>query len=303
MAKRKISKRKTSKRKISKRKTSKRMKRRIYGGMARKSIDWSNEKQVLKEVKKDGMELWKASTLLKNNIYVVAAATNNNSSALRYAGETLTANQGFMLWAVKKWGHALLYASDALKADKEVVRAAVMKNGMVLKHADRKLKKDKETAMKAVEEAWEALEYTICEDENDNEIWDDCDDILRNIAKAGLLAEIEAGHLPHILKALKFGYVSSPLNTFTSDKEVVLMAVERNGNELEYASPELQGNREVVLAAVNKNGSALEFASPELKRDIEVIWAAVQQNPEARQYAVVTPILAQQLWGRTSVQA
>ena len=43
------------------------------------------------------------------------------------------------------------------------------------------------------------------------------------------------------------------------------MAVQQDGDALEYASPELRADREVVLAAVDQNGDALRHASPELR--------------------------------------
>ena len=45
------------------------------------------------------------------------------------------------------------------------------------------------------------------------------------------------------------------------DRDVVLAAVQQDGDALEYASAELQADREVVLAAVQQDGYALEYAS------------------------------------------
>ncbi len=61
-------------------------------------------------------------------------------------------------------------------------------------------------------------------------------------------------------------------------REIVLAAVEKDGDSLAYASYELKKDREVVLAAVNKDGLALEFASPELRDDEQVVLAAVNNN-------------------------
>ena len=42
---------------------------------------------------------------------------------------------------------------------------------------------------------------------------------------------------------------------------------------LQHASQELRADREIVLAAVQQNGEALRFASEELKADREVMRA------------------------------
>ena len=69
------------------------------------------------------------------------------------------------------------------------------------------------------------------------------------------------------------------------DREVVLEAVKRNGNALQFASEELRGNHEVVLEAVRQDGSTLQHAQSEGEADsrsdigrmrthTEMCWAA-----------------------------
>jgi hypothetical protein len=62
--------------------------------------------------------------------------------------------------------------------------------------------------------------------------------------------------------------------------------VKQNGDALEFASDELQGDREVVLAAVKQNGDALKYASQQLRGDREVVKAAVEENADALTYAL-----------------
>eukprot|EP00972_Heterocapsa_arctica_P021620 3179794-Heterocapsa_arctica.AAC.1 len=45
-------------------------------------------------------------------------------------------------------------------------------------------------------------------------------------------------------------------------------------NEIRQASEELQADREVVMVAVKKNGNAIRFASEELKGDRDVVMEA-----------------------------
>ena len=70
-----------------------------------------------------------------------------------------------------------------------------------------------------------------------------------------------------------------------SDREVVLAAVQQNGDALYYASTELQADREIVLAAVQQYGDALKHASAELRADRNFVLAAVQQYGRALSWA------------------
>jgi len=71
-----------------------------------------------------------------------------------------------------------------------------------------------------------------------------------------------------------------------NDREIVLTAVQRNGNALRHASDELKKDREIVLAAVQENGSALCYASDELKKDQKLqeieFWFKVEIEEHAR---------------------
>ena len=48
-----------------------------------------------------------------------------------------------------------------------------------------------------------------------------------------------------------------------------MTVVERNGNALNFVSPELKENKDVVMTAVAQNGNALAFASYKLKDDMD----------------------------------
>ena len=83
-------------------------------------------------------------------------------------------------------------------------------------------------------------------------------------------------HLPWILL---------PLKEHKADREIVLAAVSKSGNALEYAAEELRGDREIVLAAVSQCCSALRHATEELKGDHEIVLAAVSNDGYALEHA------------------
>ena len=57
-------------------------------------------------------------------------------------------------------------------------------------------------------------------------------------------------------------YVSEDLR---NDRELVIAAVEQNGDALEYASEDLRNGRELVMKAVEQYGDALRYASEDFE--------------------------------------
>ncbi|CAK9074435.1 unnamed protein product [Durusdinium trenchii] len=55
-----------------------------------------------------------------------------------------------------------------------------------------------------------------------------------------------------------------------ADKAVVMLAVSKSGEALQYAAKKLTGDKDVVLAAVRQRGTALQFAAKKLRADREV---------------------------------
>jgi len=74
-------------------------------------------------------------------------------------------------------------------------------------------------------------------------------------------------------------------DSFKKDREIVLAAVSQNGKALYYADEEFKKDREIVLKLVSKNWSVLEYADEELKKDREIVLAAISQNGNALYYA------------------
>ena len=71
-----------------------------------------------------------------------------------------------------------------------------------------------------------------------------------------------------------------------NDKDIVLKAIEKNPDALEFASKELQDNDMVVRRAIlNYNTTALQFASDRLKNNFDIVKTAVQMNPEVLKFA------------------
>ncbi|CAE7411371.1 ANK1 [Symbiodinium natans] len=105
-------------------------------------------------------------------------------------------------------------------------------------------------------------------------------------ARRRVLEEIRGGDA---LLAL----LNAPAN-LRNDREVVLAAVKKKSNALQFAPEVLRGDREVVLAAVERSGGALQYASEALKGDREVVLAAVKEDGFALNLA------SEELWADRS---
>jgi hypothetical protein len=69
------------------------------------------------------------------------------------------------------------------------------------------------------------------------------------------------------------------------DEEIALMAVEKNGFNLQYAG-KYRGNRKIVEMAINKSPFSFEFASEELRGDYLISLQAIQLNSSNFKFTV-----------------
>lgn len=73
--------------------------------------------------------------------------------------------------------------------------------------------------------------------------------------------------------------------TYQNDWEMVLFAVNENGNALRYATSVMRNDKEIVLAAVKRDGYALEYANRRFRNDREVVMIAIRECGTAWRYA------------------
>jgi hypothetical protein len=74
---------------------------------------------------------------------------------------------------------------------------------------------------------------------------------------------------------------------FQNDMEVVLEAVKREGDALEYASQELKNNKIIILRAITSKKhkfSTFKYASSELKNDKEFVLQAIKVSRQVFRY-------------------
>ena len=167
-----------------------------------------------------------------------------------------------VLASVSKSGFNLRELPLEFRNDKDVVLAAVKQlHVYALEHASKGLRNDRDVVLEAVIYNGRSLQYASEELQNDREI---------------VLEAVKSDR--HVLS---FVYPN-----FQDDLEIVSAAISldticgRNmyGPVLRYASPRLRSNRNIVLMAVQSHGLEIEYANPIFLNDEEIVFTAFENR-------------------------
>ena len=221
-------------------------------------------------------------------------------------------NKEFMLAAVSEDANNFIYASDEFKQDRDIVLAVIKQNSDTIQFAYREVvtyefnqvEKEKQPRSK---NNWEIGLVALPQNSHPIEL---SNKLMQDLEIVNAMVSRKESNLPNdtwkhlfritvlandkniIIAALKSGRINAleyASDELKNDREILLVAVTKNGLALEYASKELKNDREIVLAAVKQDcwgpPFALQYASDELKNDREIVLAAVNQNGLALKYA------------------
>ena len=147
--------------------------------------------------------------------------------------------------------------SHKYRSDREIAMAAVKNNGYNLYYVSEELTDDKELVLLAVKYDGECLSFAS------DRLRDDYD-----VVKAALNSD---------------NYNRRPFDLYPvslrlrDNKEIIMAAVKKKGENLRYASDRLKDDKEVVLAAIKNGGSAIGI-SKRLKNDEDVAMAAIDNG-------------------------
>jgi hypothetical protein len=125
--------------------------------------------------------------------------------------------------------------------NKEEVLGALWEGGLDLEKASEELRADKEVVLAAVSSYGIALEYASEELQGDPEIL--------KLAKESIIEEIKYGEL--YTSSGDIVTLEDCPEQFRSDDEVVLAALQGDGENLKFASDEVKNNRSFVLTALS----------------------------------------------------
>lgn len=224
--------------------------------------------------------------------------------------EELREDPLILLEAIKKDGNVYTFASDRLKNDRQFFLDALKENSLVMALISDSMKEelnksrefaldackinplifgligsfrdDEEIALEVIKKTTQCYFWMSKRLQQKEEVAlaaiqvnpyllrQELDEHLRNNKEIVLVAVSRDGSL------LKFA--SEELK---ADRDVLLAAVRSNPYSLQFATREMNNDEEIVVTAVAKNGLALEHVSEELKNNKAIAWTAIRQNVEA----------------------
>jgi hypothetical protein len=202
---------------------------------------------VLYSVKKNGLALEFASTLLKNDREIVLIAVTQNGYALEFASADLQNDFDIVLSAVKQNGYAIEFASKQLKTNRDLALAAIIQNCDAIHLVEYPFMDDPEMLASIKENT---LQMALAS----GSLKPDREAMLATVEKNGLLLL----------------YASDDIR---SDSEIVLAAVKQNGLSLGLASVSLRVDKTIVIAALSQNAEAIRYVDDSLLSDPDVIAA------------------------------
>jgi len=237
---------------------------------------------ILEALREDISAMEYASQELLDDPSFQRKAVCINWRALQYASDEVLEDRSVIIEATIQNWQALMYASPEVRGCWKLVQIALDQSGLALRFASEYMKKDRSLVLKAVKSHAGAFEFAPSIYQQDAEIlltaaqqsWQ----TLRFVPR---WFRIE---LPVMLAAVKQNWKAVKFFLGDIRSEAELHEVARENPRI-IQHPFLQVSREIVLVAVKKNGLVLQHASPTLRADREIVCAATRQNIKALQHA------------------
>ena len=199
----------------------------------------------------------------QNDREVVEASMINKPHNLMYANVRLREDSALVSAAVAKQGSLLSFASDALCDDYELVLIAVKNDGIALASASKRLQSDPVIVTAALQSNGGALRFAS-----------------ESIRSDPHFARLAVSYRDPVAKVSL--YLSRP---FCGDKELMMIALERDYENFEHVSAALRDDDELVRTVLKRHGGQLCFASARLRDDHDMVCLAVASRGEALEYA------------------
>lgn len=200
-----------------------------------------------------------------------------DGSLLEHAPEEVQGNKELVILAVNN-GDALEYASEELQTDKDVIISALEYDDSILDDLDEEFLEDLDIMRKAVWVYPENYTYFSEELQEDKEVALTC--LEENVAVYEFFSDDLKDDDQITDTALQLGLDLACVESmvFRGDKKIVKNAITHNGgNQLRYASKELQDNKSLATYAIEK-GLAYVYALGETLRADRVLVKGIVAN-------------------------
>lgn len=276
-----------------------------------------NKELALAALSMDGKQLGLAPGWMQNDEVFVKAAVRQTGLALCYASSRIQNQHDMFLLALQNYtltcdmkleanfyviclqhcsrmardaalqvvcicGKMLKCFSQELQQDVEVVLAALRQDHRAFKYAHESLYRNKHFMLQAMELCSQArsrvgsLVY-------DSDIWD----VVCKYGNALAFADQSDIKKDFVMDQVsKNAWALKHAKAFQKDTDVVKIAVQAQGQTLQFAHSSLRARKHIVMAAVCSDGLALQFASEALRNSGDVVYAAIKQNVLAYRFAL-----------------
>jgi hypothetical protein len=263
---------------------------------------------VRKALEQTGNALEFASEALRDNEdLVLLAIKSGDSKVLKFASERLKNQSRIVLKAIRNFSKPLAYASPALKSCKTFALAAVQENGKTLEYF-KLFQEDVDVTLAAVHTDKDANEFVSKSLKRSSSILitEDTEFMLEAVRDNGLrlkfasekvkyneqvvfqAIDTDALAVEFIPKSLVPCVLNHVSDTYKSNKDFMLYAIEKDPESMRHVAMGLKVLRSFVLEALQRNGLALQFCLDPFKEDEEIVKCASLQNPSSVAHASVS---------------
>jgi len=205
----------------------------------------------------------------------------NVRDAFQYFPKEFRGNREFILKLMIQNLATLEHVDVSLRNDKEIVLTAISHQGCVFRHASEQLRDDPEVALAAIR-----LHPTMLRNASPRLLSDFnfMSEALTYYGRGLLLMPKEMQNNRSLVKiALRNnGMLLQELPEYSNDLDMVRIAVQSEGNSLQFASWELCTNKDLVLEAIaTASNPELILVISHMQNDFEVCLAAVAKSKYA----------------------
>jgi hypothetical protein len=169
--------------------------------------------------------------------------------SLEYFPQRIQNNKNIVMEAVSKIGFTIKFASGELKNNSEIVQIAISNDFRAYLFASSKLQSDEDIMLHTLKKSkfsWENLSQDKFKSKK----------VLMHRLNYGGLMNFESKYLP---------------KEFLKDPEFVKELISSNGIFLNIVDDSFKSDFNTVMTAVNQNGMSLEFAREDLKSKKEIV--------------------------------
>ena len=217
----------------------------------------------------------------------------NNGESLKNLPKKFSSNKEIVLHAITKTPRDLEFVSDSLQNDRDIIFTAVS-NGIRLERIPVKFRNDKEIVLIAIKKFPFNFQQASLELKEDPDV---IITALNNRISMGFIkSQLIFVNNDVIFAALKNNpnfYRTLPEEK-QNDVKIVMEAI-KCGLSLSTINKKFCDDKKIMLVAVQTNGFNIDFASNELKNDPEIVFTALKQNILAVHMIMNQPIFKEDL--------